>query len=1013
MAQWQPPPELVSGPQKWTPPPELEIPNQWIAPETEPVNSNLTPLELELESQFKAKPEVKESNNLEKLYDSIFNAPEFITKPAKEFADSMMPSDDNVWKARAKGFVGGAAEGAASQLSPANILTMGRSRLPQLAAKVLGGTQLAHGLSEVAQGNTLEGVGDMGFGLLTGASGFGGKPKLNQIADDVINPSNIEATPPTAKSRLDEILAKGADNLTIEELREATRLRANLRRIAKIAPSHGPEESLFGKGGLKATEAAPVIEQPIAPEASPSLFGKNGEMKRYLEAIESGEIPKETRFADFIESTRVTERPPAVEFFGGDNRMKSLTVEELEKMLDSKFQDDASAAAAEIKRRFSKTEEPPRVNRPVDAPDETKPSAKFNAWQVDDTHPEGGFPLYDIQGGPSDKSSVSRETLEKMGIAIPETPPMNSTQQVAPTIKDFLTKSGVSETEISQLSPEAAITKMQEIRRGGQMDRKKQVPITPRTEEVRNPVESVNKLKSALTEAKDLQVQQQQINSQERAIRIGRASEVTTPGTTGYHEQLGMLKGEFPKVSIKSQLEQNDVESLMDAITNSNLKEYQKINAKGGLDKLFTGRVPQRHEIKLLGQVFGKDLEDLIYLHGGLGLPGGKLREIVNEAINTPKTVMATLDVSAPLRQGLPFVTKPEFWNSFQEMFKYYGSGKAFEAGKLALQERPKFQLGEDSGLYIAQIGKRLEGREEAFLSSWVGKIPGFGKMHQASERAYTGFLNKLRADVFDNLIDDAIELGHDPAKVGPEIAKFVNTATGRGSLGRFEKNAVELNALMFSPRLMSSRLTMLNPKYYMDATPMVRKEALKALFSAAGAGATVATLASQMGAEVSINPTSSDFGKIKIGNTRIDPYGGFQQYIVAASRALSGKTTATSGKTSDSGTGITPSRLGIILGIGNKYNPSFLENKLSPVASFIDNMFSQREFPARGLGAEIGQGPVSAEVINRVTPMIVNDLIEVYKDDPDLVPFMAPLISLGMGTQTFEPKQTSSFRLR
>ena len=46
----------------------------------------------------------------------------------------------------------------------------------------------------------------------------------------------------------------------------------------------------------------------------------------------------------------------------------------------------------------------------------SKPTAKFVG------HQEGLGPLYDIKGGPSDGSTVSAETLKKMGIDIPPTP---------------------------------------------------------------------------------------------------------------------------------------------------------------------------------------------------------------------------------------------------------------------------------------------------------------------------------------------------------------------------------------------------------------------------------------------------------------------------------------------------------------------------------------------------------------------------------------------------------------
>lgn len=513
---------------------------------------------------------------------------------------------------------------------------------------------------------------------------------------------------------------------------------------------------------------------------------------------------------------------------------------------------------------------------------------------------------------------------------------------------------------------------------------------SPETEEVTQ--DAVTRLQEAMTLGLKNRVAQDELYSFERAKRAQAISEVNTPGLKGYYEQLGMLRGELPKIPTEAKLDESDVNALLNAVTNSPLKPYEQINAKTGLVKLVSGITPQKSEIKLLTNVFGDDFGKVVLMHAGIPVHP---ENMVNTFVNLPKSMMATMDVSAPLRQGLPLAYRKEYWKAFSDMFGYFGSEKSFDGLMQNLEARPLFKVGEESGLFLSGLGDDLARREEAFMSPIAEKIPGFGRVVKASERAYIGFLNQLRSDTFDNLLKDAVRMGHDPKKIAPTIAKFVNTSTGRGSLGMLEKNAVELNNVFFSPRLISSRLTMLNPVYYMDAPPIVRQEALKALVSVAAAGLTTAALAKSAGADVSVNPTSSDFGKAKFGKTRLDPFAGFQQYVVAASRLISGKSTSSTGRNYNLGeTFVGPTRASIV--------GDFIKSKESPLVSFIHTMLEgDQGFPTTGTGRALTQSKVRGEIINRYTPMIMSDLIDIYKTDPDLLP-LGILGALGMSIQTY-----------
>ena len=78
----------------------------------------------------------------------------------------------------------------------------------------------------------------------------------------------------------------------------------------------------------------------------------------------------------------------------------------------------------------------------------------------------------------------------------------------------------------------------------------------------------------------------------------------------------------------------------------------------------------------------------------------------------------------------------------------------------------------------------------------------------------------------------------------------------------------------------------MLNPGTYVTANPTVRKQYLKSASLAVAAWKTLFRRLAGMfmpeDVEVNNDPRRADFRKIKVGNTRLDPGGGLQQFMVA-----------------------------------------------------------------------------------------------------------------------------------
>lgn len=377
------------------------------------------------------------------------------------------------------------------------------------------------------------------------------------------------------------------------------------------------------------------------------------------------------------------------------------------------------------------------------------------------------------------------------------------------------------------------------------------------------------------------------------------------------------------------------------------------------------------------------------------------------DVFNLSRALKASIDMSAPFRQAFPLAYRKEFWKNFKTMFESFGDETAYQAVEHEIKTRDLFQhtaryrrlkggkyelkdqlgpsIAEQAGLKFTSIDEGLGAREEAFMSKLAEKVPGV----RPSNRAYTAFLNKTRADVFEALVNQ-YGARRDMTLMSA-LAEYVNNASGRGSLGRFEKNGDILNTILFSPRLMLSRLKFLNPATYIMAPKPVRLQYIKSLATIAGAGYILGELAKLSGlGEVENDPRSPDFRKIKIGDTRLDPFGGFQQYIVFLSRmALQSAKSSTSGEVyslRERGFG----RPSLATTAGR-----FAESKIHPTLGFGWSYLKGETFN----GEPFHVGP---EILKLFIPMFIEDVYDISTHNPNLIPIVAPAAWFGMSTQSY-----------
>lgn len=525
----------------------------------------------------------------------------------------------------------------------------------------------------------------------------------------------------------------------------------------------------------------------------------------------------------------------------------------------------------------------------------------------------------------------------------------------------------------------------------------------------------IEKFTTAVKEAKPVRTTTELARTAERGKRVPRAMATLhrIGGRKGFELSTKKLGGTLPKAKyegIEGLFKENEIDDLFNIIKDrKDLDYFTQLNTSKGLNKMLVGEIPTTQELKLLQNTFGKNLVDALRSKREFW---AKLKDAGVEIVNIPRALISSMDMSAPFRQGVLFVArKPkQFFKAFVTMPKQFGSQRIFDETMYTIQRGQRFKGMQQAGLEFTDITGQAIGygaKEERFMSNFATRFPIVGRLVKASERAYVGFLNKLRADVWDDIArqyeKNGITIQSDP-EVYEGLARFINTFTGRGKLpASIEGAAPALNGVLFSPRLMASRLSALNPAFYAKLPDPVRKEAAKAMLSFVATGLGVVSLASlHPDADVSTDPTSSDFGKIRIGNARWDIWGGFQQYVRVASQILLQETTsATSGKKYDVGG----------FGFKGMQKSSYGgKNQLELAWQFIQGKFA----PTTALVADLMRGQTlvgedvefGGEMWNKFIPLYIQDMYDAYEDMGwgGVSGVGAPAF-FGVGTQTFKAR--------
>lgn len=360
------------------------------------------------------------------------------------------------------------------------------------------------------------------------------------------------------------------------------------------------------------------------------------------------------------------------------------------------------------------------------------------------------------------------------------------------------------------------------------------------------------------------------------------------------------------------------------------------------------------------------------------------------------KSLKASLDNSAIFRQGWKTMfTNPTIWaknafTSFVDIGKNLTGKQTLNGVKAEIYSRPNAL----KGLYD-KLGIDI-GIEEAYPSALPEKLPIIGRAFKASEGAYKGFLYRMRADIADQMITLATKTGVNlnESFQARSIGKLINSLTGRGSLGSFERAGKAINNVLFSAKFVKSNFDVLTLHSLEKMSPFARRQAALNLTKIIGGTAAIMSLANFiLPGSAELDPRSSNFGKIKIKDTTFDISGGMAGMVTLAARIAKQSTKNKAGK-------IVPLGSGFGQKLGEDLIEDFIEGKLSPIASTLKNLINQSDFYGKPI-------TLKGEASNLLVPLPISNYEEL-RANPNSANIIISMIAdaLGISTNTPPPKK-------
>jgi len=452
--------------------------------------------------------------------------------------------------------------------------------------------------------------------------------------------------------------------------------------------------------------------------------------------------------------------------------------------------------------------------------------------------------------------------------------------------------------------------------------------------------------------------------------------------------------------------------------------DWERDRVRSALVRLGTGDPVPENELLSMEKVLGKEFVDELK-EAGRQLPNG-FWEWSYELALVPKAVLSSLDQSAILRQNIMAVTahpieaKESFLPAMRALFK---EDWAQETNRIIRQDTDLIRLADGDTITYGElydkfhtmrdIGGGLAESEERWRGQLAERIPFIGGIVRRSNAGFATYGNQMRARILKTTIRNWTEGSLVMRKLGlgkgkpptlkelEALSDSLNRFTGRGTFkgagGMAQGITDTLQAFQWAPQ---SRVAPIEAAAQMFnfRNPRVAKQAIRDVVAFVGTGTTILGLAHLAGADVTLDPRDTDFGKIQAGKLHINLWGVSQPLARTVARVVTG------------------SRIDPVLGPVpiNKLKEiqGYLVSGLAPEWSAIWDVIHGTEFPGQPILRGSTSDIVKRQLLNRGAPLVIQDILEVAGEEGMLVgAATAPLSFFGSSVSAYGPSESQQLR--